>query len=182
MLFYVLFVCKRVLYYYHRVSTQLQVTNISFIIYFHLHDLIFFVVNGVKTLGVPEKSKNFLTNISTSSLSRTTLVHGVRPFPSQVNNTDHSPSGLCCKRTSPNFDFFKIIAIIHSDTKKTGTFEKPSKNWTLSHSAEHATHTGWHKRTGAFEIRSGGERMHTWMRTPSTGRNFQTLIIWITVS
>ena len=25
------------------------------------------------------------------------------------------------------------------------------------------------------------ERMHTWRRTPSTGRNFQTLIIWITV-
>ena len=25
-------------------------------------------------------------------------------------------------------------------------------------------------------------RMHTWRRTPSTGRNFQTLIIWITVS
>ena len=29
---------------------------------------------------------------------------------------------------------------------------------------------------------SGSERMHTWRRTPSTGRNFQTLIIWITVS
>jgi len=26
------------------------------------------------------------------------------------------------------------------------------------------------------------ERMHMWRRTPSTGRNFQTLIIWITVS
>ena len=104
--------------------------------------------------------------------------------------------------------------------KKTGTFEKPNKNWrnprkksywqklnhchytfqkfplfcvtlcvlhalqnaTESHSAEHATHTGWHKRTGTFEMRSGSERMHTWRRTPSTGRNFQTLIIWITVS
>ena len=31
-------------------------------------------------------------------------------------------------------------------------------------------------------MRSGSERMHTWRRTPSTGRNFQTLIIWITVS
>ena len=30
-------------------------------------------------------------------------------------------------------------------------------------------------------MRSGSERMHTWKRTPSTGRNFQTLIIWITV-
>ena len=28
-------------------------------------------------------------------------------------------------------------------------------------------------------MRSGSERMHTWRRTPSTGRNFQTLIIWI---
>ena len=51
-----------------------------------------------------------------------------------------------------------------------------------SHSAEHATHTGWHKRTGTFEMRSGSERMHTWRMTPSTGRNFQTLTIWITVS
>jgi len=30
-LFYVLFVCKCVLYYNHRVSTQLQLTNISYI-------------------------------------------------------------------------------------------------------------------------------------------------------
>ena len=37
-------------------------------------------------------------------------------------------------------------------------------------------------RTGTFEMRSCSERMHTWRRTPSTGRNFQTLIIWITVS
>ena len=116
--------------------------------------------------------------------------------------------------------------------KKTGTFEKPNKNWrnprknkiidknwtiatcllresnpdyqclkitscrwrppprmhsctattTESHSAEHATHTGWHKRTGTFEMRSGSERMNTRRRTPSTGRNYQTLIIWITVS
>jgi len=51
-----------------------------------------------------------------------------------------------------------------------------------SHSAEHATHTGWHKRTGTFEMRSGSKRMQTWRRRPSTGRNFQTLIIWITVS
>ena len=44
----------------------------------------------------------------------------------------------------------------------------------------HATHTGRHKRMGTFEMCSGSERMHTWRRTPSTGRNFQTLIIsWI---
>ena len=60
--------------------------------------------------------------------------------------------------------------------------EIQEKNATLSHSAEHATHIGWHKRTGTFEMRSGSERMHTWRRTPSTGNNFQTLIIWITVS
>ena len=56
------------------------------------------------------------------------------------------------------------------------------QNATESHSAEHATHTEWHKRTGTFEMRSGSERMYTWRRTPSTGRDFQTLIIWITVS
>ena len=38
------------------------------------------------------------------------------------------------------------------------------------------------QKKGTFEMRSGSERMHTWRRTPSTGRNFQTLIIWITVS
>ena len=38
------------------------------------------------------------------------------------------------------------------------------------------------EKNGNFEIRSGSERMHTWRRTPSTGRNFQILIIWITVS
>jgi len=31
-------------------------------------------------------------------------------------------------------------------------------------------------------MRSGSEIMHTWRKTPSTGRNFQTLIIWITVT
>ena len=31
-------------------------------------------------------------------------------------------------------------------------------------------------------MRSGSERVHTWRKTPSTGRNFQTLIIWIPVS
>ena len=63
--------------------------------------------------------------------------------------------------------------------------KKFDRNWTittLSHSAEHATHTGWHKRTGTSKMCSGSERMHTWRTTPSTGRNFQTLIMWITVS
>jgi len=43
------------------------------------------------------------------------------------------------------------------------------------------THGDTKERTGTFEMRGGSERMHTW-RTPPTGRNFQTLIISITVS
>ena len=43
-------------------------------------------------------------------------------------------------------------------------------------------HTQGDERTRTFEMRSGSERMHTWRRTRSTGRNFQRLIIWITVS
>jgi len=35
-LFYVLFVCKCVLYYCYRVSTQLQLTNISYHISYHI--------------------------------------------------------------------------------------------------------------------------------------------------
>ena len=82
----------------------------------------------------------------------------------------------CLLRDSnPNYQCFKITSC---------RWRPPPcmQNATLSHSAEHATHTGWHKRTGTFEMRSGSERMHTWRRTPSIGRNFQTLIILITVS
>ena len=77
-----------------------------------------------------------------------------------------------CHYAVQKFPFFSVIlCVLHA-----------LQNATPSHSAERATHTGWHKRTGTFELRSGSERMHTWRRTPSTGRNIQTLIIWITVS
>ena len=77
-----------------------------------------------------------------------------------------------CHYAFQNFQFFCVtLCVLHA-----------LQNATLSHSAEHATNTGRHKRMGTFEMRSGSERMHTWRRTPSTGRNFETLIIWITVS
>jgi hypothetical protein len=89
---------------------------------------------------------------------------------------DSNPHYQCLKLTScrrrPPPRMHSFIATTHF---------KSSRSF-VSHSAEHATHTEWHKRTGTFDMRSGSERMHTWRRTPSTGRNFQTLIIWITVS
>ena len=95
---------------------------------------------------------------------------------------------------------------IQNDTKKTGTFEKPNKNWrnprkkiidrnwtittcllrdsNPNYQCLKITSRRWRPspRMHSFEMRSGSERMHTWRRTPSTGRNFQTLVLWITVS
>ena len=104
---------------------------------------------------------------------------------------DSNPNYQCLKITScrwrPPPRMRSFTATTHF--KSSRSFVSPCvcvlhalHNATLSHSAEHATHTGWHKRTGTFEMRCGSERMHTWRMTPSTGRNFQTLIIWITVS
>ena len=95
-------------------------------------------------------------------------------------------------RTRHFFNNFPLMRILQRNLKRTHLIVL--EMWrhhnmccsnlvaTESHSAEHATHTGWHKRTGTFEMRSSSERMHTWRKTPSIGRNFQTLIIWITVS
>ena len=77
-----------------------------------------------------------------------------------------------CHFAFQKFPFFCVtLCVLHA-----------LQNATESHSVEHATHTERHKRTGTFEMHSGSERMHIWRRTPSAGRNFQTLIIWITVS
>ena len=89
---------------------------------------------------------------------------------------DNNPNYQCLKITSCRW---RPPPRMHSFTATTHF--KSSCSF-VSHSAEHATHTGWHKRTGTFEMRSGSERMHTWRRTPTTGRNFQTSIIWIIVS
>ena len=77
---------------------------------------------------------------------------------------------LHCHYAFQKFPFFCVtLCVLHA-----------LQNATLSHSAEHAPHTGWHKRTRTFEMPSGSERMHTWRRTPYTGSSFQILIIWIT--
>ena len=85
--------------------------------------------------------------------------------------------------SNPNYQCLKITSCrwrppprMHSFTatkrfKSSRSFVSPCA--TLSHSAEHATHTGWHKRTGTFETRSGSERMRTWRRTPYTGHTFK---------
>ena len=94
----------------------------------------------------------------------------------------------CLLRDSnPNYQCLKIMSCqwrppprMHSFTATTHFCSAECA--TLSHSAEHATHTEWHKRTGTFEMLSGSERMHTWRKMSSTGCNFQTLIMWITVS
>ena len=90
----------------------------------------------------------------------------------------------CRWRPPPRMHYF--TATTHFKSSRSFVFSLcvlyALQNATESHSAEHTTHTGWHKRTGTFEMRSGSEIMHTWRRTPSTGRNFQTLTIWITLS
>ena len=90
--------------------------------------------------------------------------------------------GQCLRPTSGALDC--IYSFWYSPTMllPAGVMDGMELHATESHSAEHATHKEWHKRTVTFEMHSGSERMHTWRRTPSTGRNFQTLIIWITVS
>jgi len=44
-LFHVLFMCKYVLYYCHRVSTQLQLTNISYHIIYHIYLISYHVMS-----------------------------------------------------------------------------------------------------------------------------------------
>ena len=50
-LFYVLFVCKCVLYYCQRVATQLQLTNISYHVSYHIYHIIYHITGQVQWKG-----------------------------------------------------------------------------------------------------------------------------------
>jgi len=63
----------------------------------------------------------------------------------------------------------------NKESKYTGWIETkiPRRN---------SCYPSWDVAAGNGEPQRQIERMHTYRRKPSTGRNFQTLIIWITVS
>jgi hypothetical protein len=76
MLFYVLFVCKCVLYYRHRLSTQLQLTNISISILATLYSLSHNQQQNVTTSYNPFFPNNFHIHTPGESLtSRTSTLY-----------------------------------------------------------------------------------------------------------
>jgi len=85
MLFYVLFLCKCVLYYCHRVSTQLHLTNISYRIK---------LANTVATTTAehPESSVKVIRDIFRLLWHQTNSVHKTAPVKSSSVQSKHTCS------------------------------------------------------------------------------------------
>jgi len=93
--FFVLFLCKCVLYYCHRATTQLQLINISITIY-----LLKQKSTDVKNAATNAKIKNFCKEICRTKLKKRRNLLDQKPIPtkSQYGMESNICSG-CCRGT-----------------------------------------------------------------------------------
>jgi hypothetical protein len=95
-LFWVLFVCKFVLYYFHRVSTQLQLANISYhIVSYHIISVqIDQIWSGKVTLGKLHKFPSHYNPVRSASLNKSIsfVMQGLKHPTSQNLNEKYNIS------------------------------------------------------------------------------------------